>query len=61
VFLTSKPPRRFQPGDVPILAGIVGVALVSWGAFQAWPPAGPMVAGAFLIAFYVVREKRDKR
>ena len=32
------------------LPGLLGLLLLSVGAWLAWPPAGPMVAGALLIA-----------
>lgn len=28
---------------------LAGVALLTLGAWMAWPPAGPLVAGAFLV------------
>lgn len=30
--------------------GLLGLGLVAYGAWLAWPPAGPMVAGALLLA-----------
>ena len=30
---------------------LAGVGRVSWGAWQAWPPAGLMAAGPGLLAF----------
>jgi hypothetical protein len=32
------------------IPGAAGALLVSYGAWQAWPPAGFIVAGAFLLA-----------
>jgi hypothetical protein len=55
VSLTSKR-RRFDASDIPVACGLVGVGLLSWGAHQAYPPAGLIVAGLCLLAFYVARE-----
>lgn len=30
--------------------GLLGLALLSYGAWMAWNPAGPMVAGALILA-----------
>jgi len=38
------------PALVRDIAGVAGVALVSYGAWLAWQPAGFMVGGALLIA-----------
>lgn len=32
------------------LPGLLGLVLVSFGAWMAWPPAGPIVAGVLLLA-----------
>lgn len=32
---------------------LLGVGLLSFGAWQAWPPAGPIVLGAILLTFGV--------
>lgn len=32
------------------LPGLLAVALLAVGAWMAWPPAGPMAAGAVLLA-----------
>jgi hypothetical protein len=32
------------------LSAIAGVALISFGAWLAWPPAGFLVAGALILA-----------
>lgn len=32
------------------IPGASGALLIAYGAWQAWPPAGPVVAGLFLLA-----------
>lgn len=32
------------------IPGAAGALLIAYGAWQAWPPAGPVVAGVFLLA-----------
>jgi hypothetical protein len=35
---------------VQVLPGLIGVALVAFGAWLAWPPAGFITAGVLLLA-----------
>lgn len=37
--------------------GLAGLVLLAVGAWMAWPPAGPMVAGALLVADRVVSQR----
>jgi len=38
----------------PDLAALLGLALLSYGAWRAWPPAGFIVAGVLLLVFAIV-------
>ncbi len=41
------------------LAGLAGAALLSYGAWLAWHPAGFMLGGALLLAGAVLRARGD--
>lgn len=41
--------------------GVGGALLVSYGAWQAWPPAGPLAAGGLLLADMVWDQIRGDR
>lgn len=53
--LTSRP-SVFDRRDIAPACGLAGVAMLSWGAYQAYAPAGWIVAGLCLLAFYLARE-----
>jgi ABC-type protease/lipase transport system fused ATPase/permease subunit len=40
------------------VVGIAGIAMLSFGAWLAWPPAGFMVAGTILLAAAVASVRR---
>lgn len=46
---------------VTVLPGLVGLVLVSYGAWLAWPPAGWMAAGLLLLADRVWEQIRGDR
>lgn len=46
--------KRFDAGDGSALAGVV---LVIVGCWMAWPPLGPIVGGALLIAWGIRRNE----
>ncbi|WP_433252892.1 hypothetical protein ACQPYK_08620 [Streptosporangium sp. CA-135522] len=41
--------------------GLLGLGLVAYGAWLAWPPAGPMSAGALLLADQAYARVRGDR
>lgn len=40
--------------------GLVALALISYGAWLAWPPAGFMVAGGLLLADRMLDERKER-
>lgn len=44
-------------GALLAVQALAGLALVAFGAWMAWPPAGPIVAGAGLIADRLLDER----
>jgi hypothetical protein len=52
--------RALGPGLASIIEAallLAGAALIAFGAWQAYPPAGPIVGGALLIAGVILRAK----
>ncbi len=41
------------------LAGLLGVAILSYGAWLAWPPAGYIVGGALMLAGVLLSARQD--
>jgi hypothetical protein len=57
--MTEEKTPRHSRRAWPDLMGLVGLGLLSYGAFRAYPPAGFMVPGIILLAlafFGAVRE-----
>lgn len=48
-------------GLVAALRGLVGLLLVAYGAWSAWPPAGFMVGGLGLLLDRLADERRERR
>jgi hypothetical protein len=52
--------RALGPGLASLIEAallILGAALIAFGAWQAYPPAGPIVGGVLLIAGVILRAK----
>lgn len=53
-----KPPKT---GIAPDLLGLLGLAVLAYGAWRAWAPAGFMVGGLGLIVLAVVASLGERR
>jgi hypothetical protein len=49
--------RRLSPDLAWDCLALCGLALVVWGAWMAWPPLGPIILGAALLAAGVLGAK----
>jgi hypothetical protein len=49
--------RLVGPGFIETILLIAGAGLVAYGAWQAYPPAGPIVGGVLLIAGVILRAR----
>lgn len=51
--------RSFASSALRALPGLMGLLLLSFGAWLAWPPAGFMTAGAVILADVVLSSVRE--
>jgi CHASE2 domain-containing sensor protein len=54
-----RPARRPSPQLVRDLCVVAGVLLLLWGAWAAWPPLGPILAGLVTLGFGLLWQFSD--